>query len=121
MRLLILSVLALFWVGCGSSHPAYSPKDQARFDKLGAELEASKGKTRALEKKYGQQYEKTTSSENRKGAKTNDVVVCGGTAGTPGFGKLNFREKPRKAVFSSKGSRSFGGRTCNVYEVKVVK
>ena len=122
MRLLILGALALFLGGCAASYPPYSPEDQARFDKLGADLDASRGKTRALEKKFAQQYDKTTSTEKKKGAKTGDVVVCGGTVGPGGFGKLNFREKPnRKARFTSKGTKTFGGRTCNVYEVKVAK
>jgi len=120
--MLMLSALALFFVGCGSSYPPYSPEDQARFDKLGADLDTSRGKTRALEKKLAGQFKKTTDREKSKGAKTSDVVVCGATVGSGGFGKLVFREKPnRRATFTSKGSKAFGARTCNVYEVKVVK
>jgi hypothetical protein len=122
MLKLMCAALVLGCFGCGGAPPSYAPKEQARFDALGADLTDVRAKHRAASKKLAGLYDKITKTESRKGAKTTDVVVCGATVGAGGMGTLNIREKPnRKASFMSKGTKLFGGRSCNAYEVKVVR
>ena len=122
MLKLMCSALVLGCFGCGGGAPNYAPDQQARFDTLGADLSKVRAKHRAAKKKLSGMYDKVTKTESSKGAKTADVVVCGASVGPGGLGPLNIREKPnRKASFRTKGTRPFGGKTCNAYEVKVVR